>query len=92
MIINHNGCGLTTFTDAELEAQLRAETGEFPHRTCPVLLLHGCRGNTLEQVAKARSHPWISPDVPIRGFVFDVDTGLLSEVFPLTASATSPTR
>jgi carbonic anhydrase len=38
--------------------------------------------NTKEQIQKARSHPWISPDVPVRGFVFDVLTGRLSEVFP----------
>jgi carbonic anhydrase len=38
--------------------------------------------NTKEQVQKARSHPWISPEVPVRGFVYDVHTGRLSEVFP----------
>lgn len=42
---------------------------------------------TREQVAKTRQHPWISPDVAVRGFVFDVDTGRLSEV-RLDASAT----
>jgi hypothetical protein len=35
-----------------------------------------------EQIQKARSHPWISPEVPGRGFVYDVRTGRLSEVFP----------
>ena len=34
-----------------------------------------------EQIQKARSHPWISPEVPVRGFVYDVRTGRLSEVF-----------
>jgi carbonic anhydrase len=37
--------------------------------------------NTKEQIQKARSHPWISPEVPVRGFVYDVSTGRLSEVF-----------
>jgi carbonic anhydrase len=36
--------------------------------------------NTREQIKKVRSHPWIAKDVPVRGFVFDMDTGLLSEV------------
>jgi carbonic anhydrase len=27
-----------------------------------------------------RSHPWIAKDVPVRGFVFDMATGLLKEV------------
>jgi carbonic anhydrase len=29
-----------------------------------------------------RSHPWIAPDIPVRGFVYDVSTGRLSEVLP----------
>jgi len=37
--------------------------------------------NTKEQIQKARSHPWISPEVPVRGFVYDVSTGRLREVF-----------
>lgn len=36
--------------------------------------------NTREQIKKVRSHPWIAKDVPVRGFVFDMETGLLSEV------------
>ena len=27
-----------------------------------------------------KSHPWIAKDIPVRGFVFDMETGLLSEV------------
>ena len=41
--------------------------------------------NTREQIKKVRSHPWISKDVPVRGFVFDMETGLLSEVEATTA-------
>ncbi len=33
-------------------------------------------------IDEANSHPWISPDVPVRGFVYDVSTGRLSEVLP----------
>ena len=36
---------------------------------------------TREQIQKARSHPRISREVPVRGFVYDVNTGRLSEVF-----------
>jgi carbonic anhydrase len=36
--------------------------------------------NTLEQIRKVRSHPWIDEEVPVRGFVYDVETGLLTEV------------
>ena len=36
--------------------------------------------NTREQIKKVRLHPWIAKQVPVRGFIFDVDTGRLSEV------------
>jgi carbonic anhydrase len=36
--------------------------------------------NTLEQIKKVTSHPWIAKDIPGRGFIFDVETGLLREV------------
>jgi carbonic anhydrase len=80
MIINHNGCGLTTFTDADLERRLRDETGESPIAPARFYSFTDAVENTREQVARVRSHPWISADVPARGFVFDVDTGLLTEV------------
>jgi carbonic anhydrase len=82
MIINHNGCGLTTFDDAELEARLRAETGTSPIAPARFYSFRDAEANTREQMEKARSHPWISADVPVRGFVYDVDTGRLSEVLP----------
>jgi carbonic anhydrase len=36
--------------------------------------------HTLEQIEKVRSHPWIAKEVPVRGFVLDMETGLLREV------------
>ena len=36
--------------------------------------------NTREQIKRVRSHPWITKDVSVRGFIFDVDTGRLRGV------------
>jgi len=36
--------------------------------------------DTREQVQKVRSHPWIAKEIPIRGVVFDVETGKMKEV------------
>jgi carbonic anhydrase len=82
MIINHTDCGLTKFVDDEMESRLRTETGKSPIAPAKFYSFTNAVTNTIEQVQKARSHPWIAPDVPVRGFVFDVTTGLLSEVFP----------
>ncbi len=82
MIINHTDCGMLRFTDGELEERLRNETGRAPIAPAKFYSFTDPQKNTREQILKARSHPWISPEVPIRGFVYDVKTGLLSEVFP----------
>jgi carbonic anhydrase len=81
MIINHNDCGMQKFADNELEEQLRKETGRAPIAPARFYSFTNVEENTKEQIQKARSHPWISPDVPVRGFVYDVNTGRLSEVF-----------
>jgi carbonic anhydrase len=36
------------------------------------------------KLAMVRSHPWIAKEIPVRGFVFDMATGLLSEVKTLS--------
>jgi carbonic anhydrase len=82
MIINHNDCGMTKFTDGELRDRLREETGTLPVAPAAFSSFTDPEENTREQMVKARSHPWISADVPIRGFVFDVFTGRLTEVLP----------
>ncbi len=81
MIINHTDCGMLRFTDSEMEERLRKETGQAPIAPARFYSFTDAEANTREQIQKARSHPWISQDVPIRGFVFDVKTGRLSEVF-----------
>jgi carbonic anhydrase len=86
MIINHDGCGLTTFTDGELEDRLRRETGKSPIAPARFYSFTDPVQNTREQVQKVRSHPWISPDVPVRGFVYDLATRRLSEVPPNAAA------
>ena len=87
MIINHTDCGMLRFTDSELEDRLRKETGQAPIAPAKLYSFTDAEKNTREQIQKARSHPWISQDVPIRGFVYDVKTGRLHEVSAALATA-----
>jgi carbonic anhydrase len=82
MIINHTDCGMLRFIDSELEERLRKETGSAPIAPARFYTFTDAEENTKEQIQKARSHPWISQDVPVRGFVYDVHSGRLSEVLP----------
>jgi len=89
MIINHTDCGMLKFTDAEMADRLRKETGLAQIAPARFYSFTDAEANTKEQIQKARSHPWISLDVPVRGFVYDVGTGRLSEVFADTDAVTS---
>src|SRR5271170_5737430 len=80
MLLNHTGCGFTTFTDDELNAKLSASTGDASPAPMRFFSYKDPEENTREQIKKVTSHPWIAKDVPVRGFVFDVATGLLQEV------------
>jgi carbonic anhydrase len=80
LILNHTGCGFTTFTDDELNSKLSASTGDSSPAPMRFFSYGDPVEHTREQIKKVRSHPWISKDVPVRGFIFDVDTGRLSEV------------
>jgi len=80
LLLNHTGCGFTTFTDAELNAKLSAFAGDASPAPMRFFSYKDPEQHTREQIDKVRSHPWISKDVPVRGFIFDMETGLLKEV------------
>jgi carbonic anhydrase len=80
MLLDHTGCGFTTFTDAELNAKLAASTGDASPSPMCFFSYQDPEQHTREQIERVRSHPWIAKDVPVRGFVFDMETGALREV------------
>jgi carbonic anhydrase len=83
LLLNHTGCGFTTFTDDELNAKLSASTGDASPAPMRFFSYKDPEENTREQIKKVRSHPWIAKEVPVRGVIFDVETGLLKEVQPI---------
>ena len=82
MLLNHTGCGFTTFTDEELNAKLAASTDDASPAPMRFFSYKDPEQHTRQQIEKVRSHPWIAKEIPVRGFVFDMETGLLSEVEP----------
>jgi carbonic anhydrase len=80
MLLNHTGCGFTTFTDEELNAKLSASTGDASPAPMCFFSYKDPEQNTREQIKRVRSHPWIAKEVPVRGFVFDMETGRIREV------------
>ena len=77
MVIHHTRCGLETFDEDELQAQLEESLGERP----PFRLgaYRDVTADVRETVATLRASRFVD-DTEIRGFVFDVDDGALREV------------
>jgi carbonic anhydrase len=80
LVINHTGCGFTSFTDEELNKKLAESTGDASSSPMRFFAHNDPEQNTKEQIAAIKTHPWIPKDVPVRGAVFDVNTGQLREV------------
>ncbi len=79
-VINHTDCGMLTFQDAELRDRLRGETGTSAATPEAFHAFTDVAENVRRQVEKVRSHPWLQKGIPVRGFIYDVMTGRLSEV------------
>jgi carbonic anhydrase len=80
MIINHTECGMMSFRDEELRHRLEEMSG-----TETIVPVHfhtftDLEKNVRRQMQRVTNHPWIPAEVNVRGFVYDVRTGLLTEV------------
>jgi carbonic anhydrase len=78
LLIQHTGCGLTTFTDEEFCEGLAEETG-----MRPAWRTHAFRSPAVSvrrDIAQLRHDPFLHPDTRVRGFVLDIETFVLDEV------------
>ena len=77
MVIHHTRCGLESFDEDELQNELEVEFGERP----PFRLgaYRDIRADVRETVATLAASRFVD-STEIRGFVFDVDDGSLTEV------------
>jgi carbonic anhydrase len=77
LVIGHTDCGMLSFTDESVRAELARETGSEVH--LPLLPFDDLRASVRRQVDAVRAHPWTS-DGPVHGLIFDVESGQLREV------------
>jgi carbonic anhydrase len=80
MIINHTDCGMLTFKDEDVRAKLHQLTGTATVAPVHFHAFSNVEDNVRQQIQKVTSHPWIPKQIPVRGFVYDVQTGRLKEV------------
>jgi carbonic anhydrase len=78
MLIHHTDCGLETITDDGFRAELQASTGMAP--SFAIESYTDVDANVRQSIARVRSSVFLLHRDRVRGFVYDVDTGLLREV------------
>ena len=81
MIINHTDCGLMGARDDEIRGRILSRTGSEAPVPASFHAFTDLDQNVRAQMEKVRSHPWVPKEIPVRGFVYDVATGRLHEVF-----------
>jgi carbonic anhydrase len=78
VVIHHSDCGMDGFDDEAFRRELAEETGEVPPwRVDGFTDLYADTRRSVETVRNCR---WIPHRDDVRGFVFDVTTGKLTEV------------
>jgi carbonic anhydrase len=80
IIINHTDCGLLRVREDELKHSLAEKMGTSAGAPAHFYAFDDLEKNVREQVRQVKSHPWIPRQIPVRGFVYEVKTGKLSEV------------
>jgi carbonic anhydrase len=84
ILIHHTDCGMLTFTDDAVKAQIEADTGIRP----PFALeaFPDADKDVVQSLARIAASPFIPHKNQVRGFVYDVTTCRLREVKALIAA------
>ncbi|TMC06609.1 MAG: carbonic anhydrase, partial [Chloroflexi bacterium] len=78
ILIHHTDCGMLTFTDDQVKAQIQADTGIRP--AFALEAFGDLEGDVRQSIARIAASPFVPRKDGIRGFVYDVRTGRLAEV------------
>jgi carbonic anhydrase len=78
ILIHHTDCGMLTFTDDDFRGSIEAETGIKPPWAAEAF--SDLDADVRQSIRRITTSPFIPHTDAVRGFVFDVATGLLREV------------
>ena len=87
ILIHHTDCGMLTFTDDAVKAQIQKDTGIRP----PFALeaFSNVEEDVRQSIARIKASPFVPKKDRVRGFIYDVRTGRLSEVAERVAAGVS---
>jgi carbonic anhydrase len=78
MLIHHTDCGMLTFNDDDFAQKLEQETGARPE--WDARSFSDLEDSLRDSIRRIRASPFIPRKDEVRGFIYDVKTGRLSEV------------
>jgi carbonic anhydrase len=78
ILVHHTDCGMLTFTDDTFKADIQSETGIKPHWSAEAF--SDLEADVRQSIARIKASPFVPNRDSVRGFVFDVATGKLTEV------------
>jgi carbonic anhydrase len=78
VLIHHTDCGMLTFTDDEVKAQIQEDVGIKPEFALESF--SDLEKDVRQSLARVQNSPFIPHKDSVRGFVYEVETGRLREV------------
>ena len=78
LLIHHTDCGMQKLTDDGFRAELQDATGMAP--PFAIESFTDVDANVAQSILRLRNSPFLLHRERVRGFVYDVDSGLLREV------------
>jgi carbonic anhydrase len=79
LIVPHTRCAVASSSAAELRAAVSEASGRDASRL-DVPVVEDQERALREDVARVRAHPLVTADVTVGGFLYDVDTGRISQI------------
>jgi carbonic anhydrase len=78
VLLHHTECGMLTFSDDEFRSSIQADTGIKPPWSPESFT--DLDADVRSSIGRIRTSPFVPHKDSVRGFVYDVHTGRLSEV------------
>jgi carbonic anhydrase len=78
ILFHHTDCGMLTFSDDELKAQIHEDVGLKPHFSMESF--SDLEEDVRQSIARIQASPFVSHKESVRGFIYEVQSGRLREV------------
>ena len=78
ILVHHTDCGMLTFTDDVVKADIEADVGLRPHFALEAF--SDLERDIRQSIARIKASPFVPHKDAVRGFIYDVRSGALQEV------------